>query len=104
MALFREATPSVVFVTSLVRGTDPLTLDALELPQGSGSGFVWDDAGHVVTNLHGAFPAMDIYLGDLLFGSYARAIHSASRSGRRCGGRARDADGSVVVQGARHRL
>ena len=60
VALFREATPSVVFVTSLVRGTDPLTLDALELPQGSGSGFVWDDAGHVVTNLHVVAGAADV--------------------------------------------
>ena len=25
---------------------------ATEVPQGTGSGFVWDDAGHIVTNLH----------------------------------------------------
>ncbi|GJT59282.1 protease Do-like protein 1, chloroplastic [Tanacetum coccineum] len=28
------------------------TLDVLEMPQGSGSGFVWDKDGHIVTNYH----------------------------------------------------
>ena len=27
---------------------DTFTLDMLQIPQGAGSGFVWDDAGHVV--------------------------------------------------------
>lgn len=26
--------------------------NTLEVPQGTGSGFVWDDAGHIVTNFH----------------------------------------------------
>ena len=60
VALFREATPSVVFVTNLALLRDSLTLDALEVPQGSGSGFVWDDAGHVVTNLHVVAGASDV--------------------------------------------
>ena len=29
---------------------DAFTLDVLEVPQGSGSGFVWDKSGHIVTN------------------------------------------------------
>ncbi|KAL8240748.1 hypothetical protein R6Q59_014103 [Mikania micrantha] len=40
---------------SLSRGNgtqDAFTLDVLEVPQGSGSGFVWDKKGHVVTNYH----------------------------------------------------
>ncbi len=28
------------------------SLDITEMPRGSGSGFLWDDAGHVVTNFH----------------------------------------------------
>lgn len=29
-----------------------LSTDLLRLPQGQGSGFLWDDQGHVVTNYH----------------------------------------------------
>ena len=31
---------------------DSFTLDSTEMPQGAGSGIIWDDDGHVVTNLH----------------------------------------------------
>jgi S1-C subfamily serine protease len=42
----------VVFITtrSLVR--DFFTRNVYDVPRGTGSGFIWDDAGHVVTNLH----------------------------------------------------
>lgn len=30
----------------------PFTQDLLEIPQGAGSGFVWDTRGHIVTNWH----------------------------------------------------
>ena len=50
--LFEKASPSVVYITSLSVRRDFFTLNVLEIPQGTGSGFVWDDAGHVVTNFH----------------------------------------------------
>jgi S1-C subfamily serine protease len=50
--LFKQASSSVVHVTSLAERVDGLTLDSLQIPEGTGSGFVWDDAGHVVTNYH----------------------------------------------------
>ena len=50
--LFRAASPSVVFVTNLAQRRDVLTLRSLDVPQGAGSGFVWDSRGHVVTNFH----------------------------------------------------
>jgi S1-C subfamily serine protease len=50
--LFRELSPSVVYITSLAVVRDFFTLDATEVPRGTGSGFVWDDDGHVVTNFH----------------------------------------------------
>ncbi|HUO86894.1 MAG TPA: trypsin-like peptidase domain-containing protein [Thermoanaerobaculia bacterium] len=50
--LFRNASPSVGFVTSVSLGRDRFTLNLLEIPRGTGSGFVWDGAGHVVTNFH----------------------------------------------------
>ncbi|HVS04523.1 MAG TPA: trypsin-like peptidase domain-containing protein [Thermoanaerobaculia bacterium] len=50
--IFRRASPSVVFVTSLAVRRDVFTLDIFQIPQGEGSGFVWDEKGHVVTNYH----------------------------------------------------
>ena len=50
--LFRNSSPSVVYITTLVRGRDRFSLNLMEIPQGSGSGFVWDEDGHVVTNYH----------------------------------------------------
>jgi S1-C subfamily serine protease len=51
--VFEKFSPAVVRVTSLLVGHDRLTLDITEIPQGTGSGFVWDEAnGYVVTNYH----------------------------------------------------
>jgi S1-C subfamily serine protease len=49
--LFERCSPSVVYITSLARR--PVNFfEMTEVPQGSGSGFVWDRQGHVVTNFH----------------------------------------------------
>uniref|UniRef100_A0A2P2IRH2 PDZ domain-containing protein n=1 Tax=Rhizophora mucronata TaxID=61149 RepID=A0A2P2IRH2_RHIMU len=58
--LFQENTPSVVYITNLAARQDVFTLDVLEVPQGSGSGFVWDNEGHVVTNYHVIRAASDL--------------------------------------------
>ncbi len=50
--IYKQASPSVVHVTNLVTGRDRLTMDILAIPQGTGSGFLWDDQGYVVTNYH----------------------------------------------------
>jgi S1-C subfamily serine protease len=50
--LFRAASPSVVFITSIAIRRDVWTLNPVEIPAGSGSGFVWDTKGHIVTNFH----------------------------------------------------
>ena len=52
IAVFRAARDSVVAITTSTRIVDPFTRRAGETPLGSGSGFVWDEAGHVVTNDH----------------------------------------------------
>jgi S1-C subfamily serine protease len=52
IALFRSASQSVVFITTSVRQMDFWTRNVFEVPQGTGSGFVWDDTGHIVTNYH----------------------------------------------------
>ncbi len=50
--LFKNAKQSVVYITSIALGTNPRNLDLTEIPAGTGTGFVWDDQGHVVTNQH----------------------------------------------------
>jgi len=50
--LFRRASPAVVQVTNLRTASDLMTGNETEVPQGTGSGFVWDPAGYVVTNFH----------------------------------------------------
>jgi len=50
---FKEAAPSVVYITTTEeRSRDLFGLDVVEVPAGSGTGFIWDEQGHVVTNFH----------------------------------------------------
>lgn len=50
--LFESASPSVVYITSLAQRRDLFGLNVFEVPQGTGSGFIWDELGHIVTNFH----------------------------------------------------
>ena len=50
--LFETARPSVVYITTQARVLDTWTRNTFNIPRGSGSGFIWDDRGHVVTNNH----------------------------------------------------
>ncbi|HEX2253893.1 MAG TPA: trypsin-like peptidase domain-containing protein [Thermoanaerobaculia bacterium] len=50
--LFRAASPSVVFINTSQVGRDRFSLNLLEIPRGAGTGFLWGDQGHVVTNFH----------------------------------------------------
>jgi S1-C subfamily serine protease len=50
--VFKEASRSVAYITTQVQQVDFWTRNVFEVPQGTGSGFVWDDQGHVVTNFH----------------------------------------------------
>jgi len=50
--IFRRASGSVVFITNIAYRRDFFTLDVFQIPQGNGSGFVWDKEGHIVTNYH----------------------------------------------------
>jgi len=52
VTIFKRASPSVVYITTLQRVMNPWTRDVFSVPQGTGSGFIWDDLGHVVTNNH----------------------------------------------------
>ena len=50
--LFRRTSPSVVHITSLGVQRDMFSMNAQAVPRGTGTGFVWDDGGHIVTNFH----------------------------------------------------
>ena len=65
--LFERTSPSVVYITTLARRTDwfgrPM---GGEVPQGTGTGFIWDDAGHVITNAHvvGGADSVEVVMAD----------------------------------------
>ena len=50
--VFRAASPAVVFVTNNALRRDFFSTNVTTVPQGTGSGFIWDEHGHVVTNFH----------------------------------------------------
>jgi S1-C subfamily serine protease len=60
ISIFEQAKPSVVYITTLVYRRDLFTFNVFEIPQGTGSGFIWDEAGHVVTNFHVIYQAQEV--------------------------------------------
>lgn len=53
VSLFERCGPSVTFIQTSVTQKATLSLNpAEEMQAGTGSGFVWDDRGHIVTNFH----------------------------------------------------
>ena len=60
IAIFEESRASVVYITTLVYQRDFFTFNVQEIPQGTGSGFIWDEEGRVVTNYHVIHEAQDV--------------------------------------------
>ena len=52
VSLFEEAAPSVVFITTTSVRQDYWSRNVYEIPAGTGSGFVWNEDGYIVTNYH----------------------------------------------------
>ena len=59
--LFLAASPSVVSITTEQMRLNPV-IGAAEVAQGAGSGFIWDESGHVVTNYHVIEGASTVYV------------------------------------------
>jgi S1-C subfamily serine protease len=57
ISVFEKATRSVAFIANTAMQRDPWSFNVLEVPQGSGTGFVWDKRGHIVTNFHVVYQA-----------------------------------------------
>jgi len=53
ISVFKNSVDSVVNVSNLqIARRGFFDMDPTEVPAGAGSGFVWDDQGHIVTNYH----------------------------------------------------
>jgi S1-C subfamily serine protease len=50
--LFKRTSASVVHITSLAAQRDMFSTNVQQVPRGTGTGFVWDATGHIVTNFH----------------------------------------------------
>lgn len=50
--LFQQTSPSVVFITNVELRRNLFSLNIQEIPKGTGSGFIWDNEGRIVTNYH----------------------------------------------------
>lgn len=66
IAVFEESSPSVVYITSIELRRSIFSLNVYEIPQGTGSGFIWDKEGRIVTNYHvvGDAGKVEVTLGD----------------------------------------
>ena len=56
--LFKESQAAVAFITTTDQQVDFWSRTVSEQATGSGSGFVWDDKGHIVTNYHVVQPVV----------------------------------------------
>lgn len=61
--IFEQASPSVVYITTLTEMINLWTRDITRLPRGTGSGFIWDKHGHIITNYHVLEGASEIRIG-----------------------------------------
>ncbi len=57
IGIFEQTSSSVVFIKNAALQWDWFSDDIYEVPQGAGSGFVWDAQGHIITNFHVVYQA-----------------------------------------------
>lgn len=64
--VFEKASRSVVFIANTALRRDIWSLNEYEVPQGAGSGFIWNQEGHIVTNFHVIYgaDAVSVVLAD----------------------------------------
>ena len=52
ISVFKTVSPSVVHITTIGLQRNFFSADITQVPRGTGTGFMWDDNGHIVTNFH----------------------------------------------------
>mmetsp|Transcript_43841 Transcript_43841/g.105778 ORF Transcript_43841/g.105778 Transcript_43841/m.105778 type:complete len:516 (+) Transcript_43841:23-1570(+) len=52
ISTFRDVSPAVAHIKTDSNSQGDMSMPGMDVPSGSGSGFLWDDKGHVVTNFH----------------------------------------------------
>lgn len=52
IGIFSQASPSVVYISTSKTVRSFWSRDVRKVPRGTGSGFIWDEFGHIVTNYH----------------------------------------------------
>lgn len=50
--IYRKASPAVVFVTNTALRRNRFSMNIQEIPQGSGTGIIWNQQGLIITNFH----------------------------------------------------
>jgi S1-C subfamily serine protease len=80
IGIFEKTSRSVVFIDTFVERRDSLTTNIMEVPLGSGSGFVWDKQGHIVTNYHVVRNSRSAQIAILLSGTDAKLAAAKSNS------------------------
>lgn len=85
IAVFEKTSPSVVYIANTAMQRDPWSFNLFEVPQGSGSGFVWDKQGHIVTNFH------------VIYGADAITVTLADRAEYQAGVIGADPDHDLAV-------
>ncbi len=78
--LFEKSKGSVVFISTQQQVMDFWTRNMLSVRRGTGSGFIWDDKGHVVTNFHVIAGASDARVRLSDGRDYHAALVGASRA------------------------
>jgi len=62
IAVYNRVAPSVVYITNTRTMASSFRSSGQEVRQGSGSGFVWDQEGHIITNYHVIRGAEKLYV------------------------------------------
>src|SRR5690606_31235483 len=78
IALFEAARGSVTYITTRQQVRNFWTRDLFSVPRGTGSGFVWDEAGHIVTNFHVVSGASEAWVRLADAGDHRAALAGAS--------------------------
>lgn len=52
ISLFKHNNPAVVYISTVKKVINPYTRDIREIPNGTGTGFIWNKQGHIITNYH----------------------------------------------------